>query len=219
MHVRRAGDDRLGAADDYAVSAPLLHVHVDVGVCLLARVFRAVAFRVGHGDAECQVLVLHAVQIGEEALVIIRAERVIAAFRRLKNAVQRVMREITLRAAAFLADEPHRLELIEKIGRALVDMQHAVDDLAGRALPRHHQRLVLRLVREIVGDADAGNAGRQQRLVGDAVDASAIDEDARRVAAQRLAVIGGIHEHGRGPLATILPKRDERSSRAGARIS
>ena len=98
--------------------------------------------------------------------------RVVAAFRRLKNAVQRVMREIALRAAAFLADEPHRLELVEQIGRALVDMQHAVDDLARRALPRRHQRLVLRLVREIVGDADAGNAGRQQRLVGDAVDAS-----------------------------------------------
>jgi hypothetical protein len=29
-------------------------------------------------------------------------------------------------------------------------------------------------VGEIVGDADAGNAGRQQRLVGDAVDAPAI---------------------------------------------
>ncbi len=170
MHVRRAGDDRLGAADHDAVGAALFHVHVDVRVVLLARMFGAVALGVGHGDAEREVLVLHAMQIAEEALVIVGAVRVVAAFRRLQDPVQRVMREIALRAARFLADEPHRLELVEKIGRALVDMQHAVDGLARRTLPRQHQRLVLGAMREIIGDADAGNARREQRLVGDALD-------------------------------------------------
>jgi hypothetical protein len=55
---------------------------------------------------------------------------------------------------------------------------------------------VLGLVGEIIGDADAGNARREQGLVGDTADPAAINEDARLIAAQRLAIIGGVHEHG-----------------------
>jgi hypothetical protein len=128
--------------------------------------------------------------------MILAATGVVAAFRRLQDSVQRIMREIALRTAAFLADESHRLELVEEIHRALVDMLHAVDNFARRRLPRGHQRLVLWAMREIVGNADAGNAGREQRLVGDALDFAPVDEDPRRIAAQRLAVIGGIHQHG-----------------------
>ncbi len=36
------------------------------------------------------------------------------------------MGEIALGAAGFLADQPHRLELAQKIGGRLVDMQHPV---------------------------------------------------------------------------------------------
>ena len=68
VHVGRAGDDGLGAADDDAVRPALRDVDIDVGVRLRARALRAVALGVGHGDAERQVLVLDAVQIGEKAL-------------------------------------------------------------------------------------------------------------------------------------------------------
>ena len=79
VHVRRAGDDRLGAADDDAVGPPLLDVHVDVGIGLLARALGAVALGVGHGDAERQVLVLDLMQVGEEALVIVGAAVVVGS--------------------------------------------------------------------------------------------------------------------------------------------
>ena len=48
---------------------------------------------------------------------------------------------------------------------------------------------------KVIGHADPGNAGRQQRLVRDAVYRLAADEDARIIGAKRLAVLGGGHEH------------------------
>ena len=68
VHVRRAGDDRLGAANDDAVLPSLLDVDVDVAVALRAGALGAVALGVGHGDAEGEILVLNTMQVGEEAL-------------------------------------------------------------------------------------------------------------------------------------------------------
>ena len=82
------------------------------------------------------------------------------------------MGEIALGAAAVPADEPHRLELGEQVGGRLVDMQHAIDRRARRALARGHQRGMCRVEREVVGDADGVDAGRQQRLIGHAFDAA-----------------------------------------------
>ena len=78
-------------------------------------------------------------------------------------------------------------------------MQHPVDGFARRRLPRRHQDLVLRIEGIIVGDADGVDAGRQHRAVSDAIDALAIDEHARLVAAQTLAKLSAGHQHGISP--------------------
>ena len=51
----------------------------------------------------------------------------------------------------------------------------------------------------VVADAERVDAGCQLRRIGDAFDALAIDPDARLVAAQRLAIVGGIHRHALSP--------------------
>lgn len=174
----------------------LLDVHVDVGVCLQARPLGAIALGVGHGDAEREVFILHAMQIGEETLRIIGAMCGVGALGRLMERVERIMGEIALRAARGFADEPHRFQFREKIGRGLADMRHAVDGLAGRALPGGHQQTVFGRMSEVIGDADGVDAGSEQRLVGDARNRCSVNEHARPIGAQRLAIIGGGHQHG-----------------------
>jgi hypothetical protein len=57
-----------------------------------------------------------------------------------------------------------------RTGRCAVQRYPSVDEADERSLPRRHQGLVLLSVSETVGDSDAGNARREQRLVCDAVD-------------------------------------------------
>ena len=64
MHVRRAGHDRLGAAQHDAVRTPLGDVDVDVAVGLRAWAQAAVALGVRHRHAQRQVAVLHLMQVG-----------------------------------------------------------------------------------------------------------------------------------------------------------
>ncbi len=196
VHIRRAGNDGLGAGNHNPVLAPLLDMHISIAVGLKAGAFRAVALGIRHGDAKGEVLVLHLVQIGQKPLRIIRAVVGVQSVGRLINPVQRVMGKIALGAAGDLADQPHRIELFQQIIRALVDMQHAVDDLARRALQRQHQGLMFRRMGEIIGHAHRIDTGKQQRLIRHAFHARTIDEHARGIAAQRLAVIGGGHQHG-----------------------
>ncbi|MGC8030583.1 hypothetical protein ACP3WD_25395, partial [Salmonella enterica] len=70
-----------------------------------------------------------------------RAVDRVGAVRRLEDAVERVMRQLALRAPDFPADEADGFELGQQILAGLVDVQHAVDGLAGRMLARQHQRL------------------------------------------------------------------------------
>jgi len=53
-------------------------------------------------------------------------------------------------------------------------------------------------MREVVGDADRVDAGDERRIIGDALDLAAVDEDAGREPAERLA-IGGRGHHGASP--------------------
>ena len=199
VHVRRAGHDRLGAADDDAVRPPLRDVHVAVRVRLLARPLRAVAHGIRHGDPERQVRVLDPMHVGQETPGVVGAVGVVDAPGRLKDAVQRVVGEVALRAARHPAHQPHRFELVQEVLRRLVDVQHAVDGLAGRALAGGHDGRVLGRVGELVGDADRVDAGREQGLVGDALDPATIHEHPRLVGAQGVPVAGSIHQHGRLP--------------------
>ena len=199
VHVRRAGHDRLGARDHDALRVALHHVHVGVGVGLLVRAPAAVALGVGHRHAQRQVLVLHAVQVGEEALgVLARALRVVDARRHLADGVERVVRQVALRAARLLAHEPHGLELVQQVARARVDVHHAVHALAAGVLHRRHERRGLRLERVVVGERDGVDARLQLRIVGHRLDAAAVDEHARRQPPQRLAVVIAGHQGGGG---------------------
>ena len=70
MHIRRAGDDGLGPANDDTVGAAFLDVEIDIGIGLGARPLGPVALGIGHGDAQRQILGLDMLEIGLEALMI-----------------------------------------------------------------------------------------------------------------------------------------------------
>jgi hypothetical protein len=160
VHVRRSCNDRLGTADDDAVFTPLLDVNIDVGIDLPAGTLGPIALRVGHGNAERKVVILNIVKVREEALAVVGAVTIVRQLCRLIDAIERIVREVTLSASRRLAYQAHSLELEEQILRGLVDVQHPVDGLPGCALPRRHDRNVLLPESEIVGDPHAGDARR-----------------------------------------------------------
>ena len=122
--------------------------------------------------------------------------QVIGALRGLVRRVQRVMREVALGATGFPAEQAHRVGLGQQVIRAAIHMQHAVGDTAGALLRRHHALLVFRPQGEVIGDAQRVEAGRQERLIGHALHLLAIDEDARRKGAERVALGFGGDQHG-----------------------
>ena len=195
VHIGRAGDDRLRPRDDDSLAVLLDDVDVAVGVRLLVRPLAAVALGVGHGDADAQVLVLEVVQVGGEALAVARPVVGVDSRRRLGQRAERVVGEVALCAAGLLAQDANGLELVEQVGAALVDVKHPVHGLAARRLHRAHDRRELVAQGEVVGQADGVDSRLQRRRVDDAFDARAVDEDARRVTAQRFTVVGRVHQH------------------------
>ena len=107
---------------------------------------RAVALAVGHGDAEGEVLSLNPVEVGEEALVQGAAGLLVDAPGGLVDGVEAVLGQVALGAAGVLADQPHRLQLVELVGGRAVDVEEAVNRVAGALLDRRH-RLAVLLVR------------------------------------------------------------------------
>ena len=117
VDVRRGRDDGLGAANDDAILAALLDVHINVRIVLLPGLFRPIALSIGHGDAKRQIAVLNIMHIGDQALMIFRflsgARGVgIDLVGRLENAVQRIVREIAHGAAGLRTQQADSLELV-----------------------------------------------------------------------------------------------------------
>ena len=70
MHIGATRHDRLRARDDNTLSASLCDVHVTVNILLIAWALAAVALAIGHGDPECQILVLNTMQVSQKTLVL-----------------------------------------------------------------------------------------------------------------------------------------------------
>jgi hypothetical protein len=184
VHVGRRGDDGLGARDHDAIRAPCDHVHVGIGVVLLMGTQAAIALGIGHGDADRQVFVLHALEVGAQARVVFTAYRVIEAVRQLPRGVQAVHRQVTHRTAGFLAGEAREFELGEQVVAVAIQGDEAIDLPGARGVGRECDGGVGRVERVVIGHADGVDAGREARLVGHRSDGVAIDEHARLVAAQ-----------------------------------
>jgi hypothetical protein len=69
------------------------------------------------------------------------AARVVDAGADLMDRVERVVRQIALRATGFLTEDAHRFELVQQVAGRFVDVQHAIDGSAAacRALHGGHQ--------------------------------------------------------------------------------
>jgi hypothetical protein len=163
VHVRRAGNDRLGAGDDDSPGLTLDNVQVGVGVRLLVGSLRAVALGVGHGDSQRQVARLHLFEVSREARpMFAAAARIVDAGADLMDRVQRVVRQIALRAAGLLTQDAHRLELVQQVAGRFVDVQHAIDGPAAAACTAVISGDFPGIEREIVGDCQ-GVDSRLQR--------------------------------------------------------
>jgi hypothetical protein len=130
----------------------------------------------------------------EARAVLGAAARVVDARRHLGQRIQRIVRQIALRTARFLAQQAHRLQLVQQVAGRFVDVQHAVDAAAAGRLHGGHQRRLGGVPREVVAHRQRVDAGLQLRRVGHAGHALAIDIHHGPVAAQRFAVFGAAHE-------------------------
>jgi hypothetical protein len=155
----------------------LLDVNINIGFGLLTWAFRPVPLGIRHGDAESEIAVLHPVEIVDKALVIVGALGIIRSLCRLKDAVQSIMAQITLRAAGNSAHQSHGFQLSQKISRVLIDVEHPVDSFCGRALTAGHQGAMGTHMGKIIGHPHSIEARREKGLVGDARDLRAIHEN------------------------------------------
>ena len=153
-------------------------MHIGVGVGLLVRLFLPLTFGVGHGDGVVLAGSLGLDHKRAKALKILGAKLGIAALGRLIEAVEGIVHQIALRTAAFPAHQPHRFKLAQQVVRGAVDLCHAVHGAPGFFFDGQHQRRQFGIGGHVVGHADGVDARQQRRLVGDAVDASPVDEHA-----------------------------------------
>ena len=153
VQIGSAGNDRLDAGNDDAVRAALDDADIGVGIGLLAGPAAAVALAVGHRHAERQVFGVHPFQIGVKAFAISGAEFGVHPRRGLPDRGQPVAAQIALRAAGFLAHQPHRLQLVEQILGRRGNGDHPVHRLAaGQIRPgRAHQRRHVLAQSEVIG--------------------------------------------------------------------
>jgi hypothetical protein len=115
-------------ADDDSRRLAIDDVHVGVGIGLLMGTQRAVALGVGHRDAERQIPLLHVGEVGREACpMFVAAAGVVDPGADLMDRVQRVVRQVALRAAGLLAQDAHCFQLVQQIAGRFVDVQHAID--------------------------------------------------------------------------------------------
>ena len=205
MHVRCAGDDGLGAADHDALGIALHRVHIGVGVGLLVGLAAALALGVRHRHPQRQIGVLHMGQVGLEAIpVLTGAACVVYGGHRLGQAIEGVLRQIALRAARFLAQQSHILELVEQVAAGLIEVQHAADLPAAVRLRGQGQRRPLRLERRIVGVGQRVDPRPQRRFIGHAGHFVPVHEHPRLQASQRFAVGRAVHQvHPRRRLAVF----------------
>jgi len=124
----------------------------------------------------------------------------------LVQRVQRIMRQIALRAAGFTADQAHGFQLGQQIIPAAIHMQHAIGQAPAAFLRRRHQPGVFSAMCEIIGHANGIDAGREQGLIRHTRHLAAIDENARLQRPERFPVISGSHQHGRASQTRLTHK-------------
>ena len=195
MHVGPAGDDGLDPGNHDAIRPAFTHVDIRQRLGLLGRALGAVALAVGHGDADGEVVGLRVFDIGFQPLMAFAAGALGDPPSRFPQAIEGVVREIALGAAAILAGETHRFQLVEQVFPAAVDREEAVRRRAGQACGHHHFGVVWN-IREVIGEAHGVDPGLQTGLIGHRGNQIAADVDARADLAQRLAILLGGHHHG-----------------------
>ena len=179
---------------------------IRVRVRLLVGAEAPVPLRVGHGDADGEVLLLGLVQVVDETRVVVGTVLGVDAVGDLEDRVEAVHGEVAHRAPGLLADGARVFELREEVGGGAVDVEEAVDGGAARVLGGGRDRAELLRPRIIVGDPHRVDAGGEARVVGHALDPAPLHEDARPVRPQRLPVVRRRHQHrSTSPRSSPLP--------------
>ena len=78
-------------------------MHVAVNILLVAGALAAIPFAIGHGNSQCQILVLNPMQVGEKTLVMLPAMILRHLPRRLINGIERIVSQIALGTATLSA--------------------------------------------------------------------------------------------------------------------
>ena len=185
MNIWCSRHDRLGAGDDDAFCVALNDVDVHILIELLIGTLAAIALGICHRDTERHIFVLNLLQIdGEPSAVLGGTLRVIHLGHCLQDAIEGIVRQVALSAAGFLAEHADRFQLVQQVTGRFVDVQHAIDRLAGSRLLRQHQRCKGRVVRKVVGHCQGVDARLKRRCVSNRGDRLTIDIDSWFVLSQ-----------------------------------
>ena len=114
----------------------------------------------------------------------------------MADGVEGVVREVALGATGFLADQSHRLELVEQVAAAGIDVRQTVDQFAAGVLHRRHDGRVAGLQGVVVGQRNGIDTGRKAWLVGYAGHSLSVQKNPGFVASKRLTEIVAGHQIG-----------------------
>ena len=166
MRIDHTGHVGLGAADHHAVVSLFNHVHKEIRSFLLAGPQAAVAFDVGHGSGDHQVVVLHVDEELLKAFVVIRTVFLVDLVRDGIGRVHRIESHAALVAGAgLLGDRTQHFDLRQQVVDALVDMRKAVDLMPGDMGRGGAQILVILAVRKRIGHGCRCHVTLYERMI------------------------------------------------------
>ncbi len=193
---------RLGAADDDAVRAALDHAQVHILVLLLGGPLAAVALDVGHGAVDDPVVLLHREGEFPEARVVLGPELAVHVEGDGEYGVQGIEADAALEAgAAALPEQALHAHLVDQVIRALMQMAEAVDGFAAERGLGSHKMLVLRILRQFVGEGHGVHGGLDVRMFERIGEKFSVQVHLERLALRKAVAILLCVHHGHGKLS------------------
>ena len=97
-------------------------MHVAISHLLIPGSLTPITFTVGHGNTKGQIFILNAVQVGQEAFMLLSPGVLGHLPSGLIDGIERIVGQVALCATTLAADQSHRLQLREQVLAMPIDV-------------------------------------------------------------------------------------------------